>query len=411
LPYGNSILDLPNKTPGDHCVLGALSNNAQPDLTPSEIEGLFSTGKKLSFVNWFTFYSTTGTVPNEYTGQEVQNLLNSGYRPVITWEMIFDSYPRLDPVQPRLDKIVNGSFDSYIDAFATKIKSYSDTVIIRIFHEFEGDWYSWSLTENNKDPALYISAFRHVVDRFRNVGASKVKWMWCTNAEPKPYQSYNWVVNAYPGDNYVDIVATDIYNHPDLGIPDWKSFRYTATESYYYLTKYFPSKPLYICEVGCRERDASEPISSQDKAGWLCEMNKELQSYFSKARALIFFSMSKEHDWRINSSQASLDAFKNCFWNNPYYGQAAGIEELVDQHEINAYPNPFTNEINIKAGRSAPICQFKLYDLNGKTVLSYANISTDNKINSSGLSAGLYIVEISSGSFSKKVKMIKTIAD
>src|SRR5690606_11729248 len=122
-------------------------------------------------------------------------------------------------------------------------KSFNGTVILRIFHEFEGDWYPWSLTENGKDPAVYVSAFRYVVDRFRAAGANNVQWMWCLNAEPKPYAAYNWVVSCYPGDEYVDIVATDIYNHPDLGTPDWKSFRYTMAESYYYLAKYYAHKP------------------------------------------------------------------------------------------------------------------------------------------------------------------------
>ncbi|MGZ3883663.1 MAG: glycosyl hydrolase [Bacteroidia bacterium] len=408
LPHGAGILDLPAKNPGDYCMIGALSNNAQPDQTPGEVESLFSTGKKLSFVNWFTFYAATGTTPNDYTGTEVQTLLSNGYRPVITWEMIYDSYSRLDPVQPRLDKIVNGTFDSYLDAFAAKIKSYSDTVIIRIFHEFEGNWYSWSLTENNNDPSLYISAFRHVVDRFRNAGASKVKWMWCLNAEPKPYRSYNWVVGAYPGDNYVDIVATDIYNHPDTGIPDWKSFRYTAAESYYYLNKYFPNKPLYICEVGCRERDPSEPASSQSKADWLCDMNNELQSYFNNARALIFFSLSKEHDWRINSSQAAEDAFKNCFWNNPYYGKTLDIGELSNPMTMTAYPNPFTDEIRVTMKGAEQSCSVSIYDMNGKMVRSCKVTGDQPVVSARGLSPGLYIAELSSNAFTQKVKLVKT---
>lgn len=408
LPTGSSILDLPSKNSNDYCRLGALCNNSQPDQTPSEIEGILNTGKKLSFVNWFTFYSATGTTPNDYTGPEVQNLLNGGYRPVITWEMMYDSYSRLDPVQPRLDKIVNGTFDSYLDAYANKIKSYNDTVIMRIFHEFEGNWYCWSLTENNQDPNLYISAFRHVVDRFRNAGATKVKWMWCLNAEPEPYSRYNWVVSAYPGDAYVDIVATDIYNHPNTGIPDWKSFRYTVTESYYYLHKYFPNKPLYICEVGCRERDPSEPSSSQSKADWMCEMNKELQSYFDQVRALIFFSMPKEHDWRVNSSQAATDAFANCFWNEPYYGQTVGLNELALDGTKSAYPNPFRDEIILTAGgHPTSDCSFKMYDMSGKIVLSCESQGSDKKIDSRGLAAGMYIAEINDGSSTHKMKMVK----
>src|SRR4029077_10165440 len=133
-------------------------------------------------------------------------------------------------------------------------------------------------------------------------------------AEPKPYKAYNWIVSCYPGDNYVDIVATDIYNHPNLGTPAWKSFRYTYAEVYYILSRWFGQKPLYICEVASRERYSWETAGSQSKGDWLCQMNKDLQSYFPLTRALIFFSLVKEHDWRINSSDGALHSFLDCIW-------------------------------------------------------------------------------------------------
>jgi hypothetical protein len=168
LPTGNSILDLPDKQSDSQCLLGALSNNDYPDRTPAEVEGLFLNGKKISFVNWFIDYSKTSTVPNAYPGDEVNSLLHAGYTPVITWEAMYSSYSRLDPVQPRLADLLSGSFDSYIDAFADKIKSYNQTIIIRILHEFDGNWYPWSLAENGGSAAKYIAAYRYIVDRFRN---------------------------------------------------------------------------------------------------------------------------------------------------------------------------------------------------------------------------------------------------
>jgi len=410
LPVGASILDLPPVT-GAGCALGALTGNSDPSLTPGEVHSYLPAGKKITYVNWFMYYSGTGTTPDMYPGAEVQTLLDNGYQPVITWESMYSKYSRLDPVQPRLDKINNGSLDSYIDAFANKIKSYNGTIILRILHEFEGDWYSWSLTQNNKSAADYVAAFRHIVDRFRMAGANNVKWMWCLNAEPKPYARHNWVVGAYPGDTYVDIVATDIYNHPDLGTPDWKSFRYTMSESYYYLVKYFGHKPLYICEVGCRERNSGEPAGSQSKADWLCRMNMDLKSYFPKAEALIFFSMQKEHDWRINSSDAAKQAFIDCFWNDAHYGQPVGIESQNDEISINAYPNPFYDEINLlvagipDTGKEQVL---SIYDISGKIVYRVAartlpvTIKPDNS-----LPSGVYVIEVNNGAYMKRQKLVR----
>lgn len=411
LPQGTTVFDLPPGLPGDYCVLGALSNNDEPHHTPDEIEPLFANNKRIEFVNWFINYSKTGTSPDVYPGDETRNLLIRRYVPIITWESMFASYSRLDPVQPRLDRINNGSFDWYIDQVADKVKAFNDTVIMRIFHEFEGDWYPWSLTQNYQDPNIYIAAWRHVVDRFRLRGATKAKWMWCVNAEPKPYTAYNWFVKGYPGDNYVDIVATDIYNHPDLGTPAWKSFRYTLAETYFYLTKYFPNKPFYICEVGCRERNPGEPANSQTKGEWLCQMSKELKSYFNNTRALIFFSTVKEHDWRLNSSGPALAAANNCIWSDAYF---RGAEYETHSEAYSFYPNPFINDINVGVNDaiiSSTAVIVNIYDLAGRKVCSEGPNSAPHFKVGSDLSSGIYIVELVSGDQVNRYKVIKTCSD
>lgn len=325
LPHGATVFDLPPGLSNAKCPLGAYEAKQigyQYEI-PGDIEGFFpaAPGKKIKYVNWFVQFAMDGsTTPSALPGNEVQLLLNGGYVPIITWEPMFMGYDRLDPVQPRLNNIINGDYDPYIDAFADKCKSYNDTMIIRFMHEFEGNWYSWSLIYNGQDPNRYINAYRHVVSRFKARGATKVKWMWCTNADYAPYRAYNFAVTAYPGDSYVDIVATDIYNaHWPTDLPWWMSFRYKAAESYYYLRKYIPQKPLLICEVGCRERYSSENPGSQTKGAWWGVMDKELQSNFKHVRGLVFFSGQVSQNWKINSSQGSLNSIETNIWNDPYY--------------------------------------------------------------------------------------------
>ena len=410
LPTGADILDLPSPDPSYSCDLGALTNQASPDQTPAEVMSYLPPTNRIKYVNWFLDYTRNGTNPDQFPGPEVQHLIDAGYRPVITWEMMYGGYSRLDPVQPRLDKIVNGYFDAYLDAFADRIRSYSDTVVMRIFHEFEGNWYCWSLAENNRDPQLYISAFRHVVDRFRARGAGNVKWMWCVNAEPKPYSAYNWIISAYPGDNYVDIVAADIYNHPNTGVPPWKSFRYTLSENYFYLTHYFPNKPFYICEVACRERYGNEPVSSQTKGEWLCAMTHDLKAYFGRTRALIFFSEVKEHDWRINSSNAALEAFKECIWQDSYFGDPLEVSETKGYNGFNVYPNPFTSELHIAVDLSEKRdLVLNVYDITGKKLLSvHGNELQDEMVLGQDLASGVYVVELRNDTFCRRSRVVKS---
>jgi len=356
LPTGASIFDLPPLSMPGKCPLGAFIQQMKDEehKVPAEFEGFFpaSPKKRIKHVNFFLQLAMDGSsTAKELPGSGVQKLLNDGYVPIITWEPLYQGFSRLDPVQPRLNNIINGDFNSYIDDFADKIKTYSDTVIIRFMHEFEGDWYPWSIIYNGQDPTRYITAFRKVVDRFRNRGTHNVKWMWCINADYAPYESYNWSVKAYPGDNYVDIVATDIYNtHFPVALPWWMSFRYKTAESYYYLTKYFPNKPLMICELGCRERENSENPSSQTKGEWIEQMDKELQSNFSRVKGLVFLSANHLGDWRVNSSPEALSSITKNIWKDNYYFEDVQIsvpDQILFQKECNVFPNPSSGTFTI----------------------------------------------------------------
>ena len=411
---GANILDLPNSNKGNGCRLGAYNSNSDSsmDLVPNDIENLFpnSLNKKIKYVNQFLPFSTNGQPhPNKFPGNDVKTLLNNGYTPVITWEPLYAHLARLDPVQPKLQDIVNGSFDAYIAEFAEVLKGFDDTIIIRLMHEFEGDWYPWSLTHNNQDPALYIAAFRRFVNICREKGALKVQWMWCVNSDPSPYTAYNWIIPAYPGDEYVDFVATDIYNHPDPGIPDWKSFRYTGIEPYYYLTKYFPQKPFIICEVASRERYNGEPVESETKSDWIKQMDKEMQSFFYRTIGLIFFTQIKEHDWRINSSQGVLQTVDENIWQDEYYFKdPTFISSQKKNNFFTVYPNPSGNEFSLLTTvKPANKTEVFIYSYTGSIVFYTSADQLNQVVFGKNLIPGVYFVKASNEINNQVVKIVK----
>lgn len=409
LPRGATDFDLPPKQASDYCLLGAFmqENLGENYKIPIQFESLFPAdpGKKLKYVNFFQHWATDGsTTPNVMPGPEIQILIDNGYTPIITWEAMYWGYDRLDPAQPRLSNINSGQYDAFFDNFADKIKLFTDTVIIRFMHEFEGDWYPWALSQNGGDASVYISAFQRVVNRFRARGVTNVQWMWCVNSDYSPVKSYNWIKNSYPGDAYVDIIASDIYNnHYPISLPWWKSFCWQAVESYYYLSKYFPQKPLYICEVGCRERKAGENTTSQSKGDWYAVMDKELQSNFRKARALVFFNGFHEQNWFVNSSAGALQSLIDNIWNDGYYfgTNAVGIKE---PHEygggLYVYPNPSTGIVMINYSSKYDKQNFTIDITNtlGSRVYSerIATIGTEfsKAIDLSGLKKGIYYVRM-----------------
>jgi hypothetical protein len=137
LPTGVTVFDLPPKSAGDYCPLGGFHSNLRgtEQAIPSQLEGLFPPvqGKKFKYATFFLDFAYDGTsVAKELPGNEVQALINNGYTPIITWEPLFKGMDRFDARQPNLSKIINGDYNTYIDQFADKIKTYSDTVIIRL---------------------------------------------------------------------------------------------------------------------------------------------------------------------------------------------------------------------------------------------------------------------------------------
>jgi hypothetical protein len=246
--------------------------------------------------------------------------------------------------------------------------------------------------------------------------------MWCVNSDYSPVKSYNWIVNCYPGDAYVDIIASDIYNnHYPIELPWWKSFRWQTAETYYYLTKYFPQKPLYICEVGCRERVSADNPASQSKGDWYAVMDKELQSNFRKARALIFFNGFHEQDWHVNSSPGALQSLIDNIWYDEYYfkGNAVGIVEH-EKHEygdgLYVYPNPSTGAvtINYTSKRDKQNITIDITNVMGSRVYSERIGVTGNEfsktIDLGGLRKGIYYVRMEADLLNSSGKNVAEVA-
>ncbi len=226
----------------------------------------------------------------------------------ITWEPWHFSNP--DAI--KLKNIVAGKHDKYIDSWALSAKSFGNELWIRWGHEFNGNWYPWSISSNNKDAQLYIAAFRHVRSRFDKVGAQNVRWVWCYNAESVPNASWNDPARAYPGDDYVDMIAIDGYNFgATLSHSRWQSFAEVFDEPYEKAVSRWPRKPLIVGETGCA-------TTGGDKAKWIRDMDRALKSRFKKFSGVVWFEAEKEADWRMANSSVTREASRNV-WRQNYY--------------------------------------------------------------------------------------------
>jgi beta-mannanase len=226
----------------------------------------------------------------------------------ITWE----PWHFENPDAIKLTDIIAGKHDPYIDSWANAAKSFGSEVWIRWGHEFNGNWYPWSVSANGHNPQLYVKAFRHIHDRFTRAGAFNVRWVWCVNAENVPQSDWNDPRRAYPGDAYVDMIAMDGYNFGStLPHSRWQSFAEIYDAPYELLTKAYPGKPLMIGEV-------ASATTGGDKAAWIREMDKALRSRFHRVQGVVWFEAQKEADWRMTSSPAVLTASRSV-WDQNYY--------------------------------------------------------------------------------------------
>jgi beta-mannanase len=226
----------------------------------------------------------------------VQNVVNAGETPVITW--MSDDFTTGTDVYP-LQQIAAGVFDSYVKSWADGLRAVHHRVLLRFDHEMNGNWSQWSTGVLGQTPADYVAAWRHVHDVFAAEGATNVSWVWSPNVV---YTGSTALSLLYPGDAYVDLVGLDGYNWgPVDQFHTWQSFAQVFLPTLSQVEA-LSRRPVMVSEVGCT-------TVGGDKAQWITDMFATLRST-PAITALVWFNEDKEQDWRIDSSPATTAAFK-----------------------------------------------------------------------------------------------------
>jgi hypothetical protein len=82
-----------------------------------------------------------------------------------------------------------------------------DDSMLRLGHEFNGNWYPWAAFVAPNTPAQYAACFQSMVTAMRSVSGQHFTFNW----NPSLGQG-NDVSLAYPGDTYVDSIGVDAYD-------------------------------------------------------------------------------------------------------------------------------------------------------------------------------------------------------
>jgi hypothetical protein len=100
-----------------------------------------------------------------------------------------------------------GEYDAQWAEFGASIAAHglAEQVVVRLGWEFNGSWYKWSA----HDPALFAECWRRVHTAAEST-APGLRWSW--DVFRGPGQSVRDAAEAWPGDDYVDIVGIDTYD-------------------------------------------------------------------------------------------------------------------------------------------------------------------------------------------------------
>jgi glycosyl hydrolase family 26 len=115
---------------------------------------------------------------------------------------------QMDPDNISLRGISAGRYDAYLRSYATAVRSYGRAVVIGFGHEMNGWWFSWGYRHTS--PEVFVAAWRHIVDVFRQQGADNVTWLWTINIIDTP-RGIRAPAAWWPGSSYVTWVGIDGY--------------------------------------------------------------------------------------------------------------------------------------------------------------------------------------------------------
>lgn len=97
-----------------------------------------------------------------------------------------------------------------VSGYFKQLEEKGIAVLWRPLHEASGGWFWWGVGS----PECYVQLWRLVFNRMVNTNKNKnLVWVWNINTDPKFGYDYSALNGEwYPGDEYVDVVAVDIYD-------------------------------------------------------------------------------------------------------------------------------------------------------------------------------------------------------
>ena len=304
-------------TPPGHCAVtslliptcGALWGFYSPGNSASADQAMESAvGRNFDIVKHYHDFGSAGQFPTaaEVSQANSGQILHEAWEPTV-WGNTLPGMPATNAKMANGKKIytwklvASGALDSYIDSVALKVKAFQKPIFIDFSHE-----------NDIADPARgtaadYVAADRHVVARFRAMGATNAVWAWVVSGWRTDPASDALYRSFYPGDDVVDWVGWDPYQHDSS---NWRTPQQVFSGFYNLLDRsgIGAGKPRMLGEYGV------SPDPRQ--AAWLAAVPAALQA-LPKIKAVEYFNSGNwaHFDPNTASSAAFAVAGHNAWLN------------------------------------------------------------------------------------------------
>lgn len=199
--------------------------------------------------------------------------------------------------------IASGKYDrDIIDPQARRLKAYGK----RIFLSFDQET-DFRILEGAGTPAEFVAAWRHIHDRFRELGVDNVVWVWTVSG----YLGHAEQMKAlYPGDAYVDWIGMDQYNyylcHESA---NWLDFEASQRPAYDWIrANVSGGKPLMLAEFAT----APDPQRPERQREWYEAVPEVAREKLPEVGALVHWNrpVPGEHcDLTVNEG-AALEGYR-----------------------------------------------------------------------------------------------------
>jgi hypothetical protein len=198
-----------------HGVYPGGQTGEEDDITPRDVTSYETTvGHRVAWV----FFSNNWYRDRRFPLHKATWIRDRGSVPYIRLMLRASSNERrLSDARPdrtfSLRRIVNGRFDADLRRWGRAAHDFGTPVLAEYGVEMNGFWFGWNAVHNGRrsGASLFRRAYRHIIDVVRAQGATNVSWVFHVNDDDQPAKPWNRLERYYPGDHYIDFLATSVY--------------------------------------------------------------------------------------------------------------------------------------------------------------------------------------------------------